>query len=109
MGLGVSGGALRGQFASNNGRVWLASLGENWTEPEQLALTISRHDGDIDNVRLRAMTGDHPADTTKVLGGLRDRGFLTMIGGGRSASYRLAGEAAKARPMTGVTIEDSSP
>ena len=105
MGLGVGGGALRGQFASNNGRLWLASLDENWTEPEQLALTIARHDGDIDNVRLRAVTGEHPTDTTKVLGGLRARGFLAMTGGGRGASYRLAGVAAEALPMTGVTNE----
>lgn len=70
-------------------RVWLRSLGENWTEPEQLALVIAKHEGDIDNPRLRSLTGQHPADVTKVLVSLRDRGLLQMTGFGRNTRYLL--------------------
>jgi ATP-dependent DNA helicase RecG len=70
-------------------RAWLASLGDGWAEAEQLALVCARHEGAVDNLRLRGLTGLHSADVTKVLGSLRDRGLLQMIGGGRTAWYRL--------------------
>jgi ATP-dependent DNA helicase RecG len=70
-------------------RAWLQSLGETWDESEQLALVVTRHEGEIDNPKLRRLTGQHPADVTKVLGSLRDRGLLQMIGGGRFARYQL--------------------
>ena len=38
---------------------------------------------------LRSLTRQHPADTTKTLGALRDRGLLEMIGSGRTARYVL--------------------
>lgn len=74
-------------------RVWLRSLAEQWDEPEQLALLSARHDGDVDNARLRSLTGQHPADATKVLRSLRERGFLEMTGWGRGASYQLGARA----------------
>ena len=70
-------------------RIWLQTLGEQWDEAESLALIIARHEGEIDNLTLRRLTGQHPADTTKTLGSLRDRGFLQMLGGGRGARYQL--------------------
>lgn len=75
-------------------RDWLLSIGETWTQPEQLALVIAKHDGDVDNTKLRSVTGAHPADVTRILGSLRDRELLQMIGGGRSARYAL-GPAAR--------------
>jgi ATP-dependent DNA helicase RecG len=77
-------------------RVWLRSLGEGWSEAEQLALVLARHDGDIDNVRLRSLTGLHSSDVTRILGALRDRDLLRMIGEGRNARYELGASAHKA-------------
>jgi len=74
---------------SEDDRVWLRALGEHWTEAEQLALVIARHEDYVDNRRLRNLTDQHAADVTKVLVGLRDAGFLEMIGGKRGARYQL--------------------
>ncbi|MDQ3699528.1 MAG: putative DNA binding domain-containing protein [Chloroflexota bacterium] len=70
-------------------RAWLHALGGEWSEAEQLALVLARHEGDVDNLRLRRLTGQHPADATKVLGGLRSRGLLQLSGVGRGARYQL--------------------
>lgn len=77
---------------SEDDRRWLQSLGDHWTEEEQVALVFARHEGSVDNLRLRGMAGLHPADATAVLGRLRDRGLLEIQGGGRGAYYRLAPE-----------------
>lgn len=99
----IDGGTERYEFTlelrqahllSDEDRHWLRALGESWTEPEQLALVMARHDGDVENLKLRRVTGQHPADVTKVLGGLRNRGLLQMIGGGRGARYQLGPAAA---------------
>ena len=74
---------------SDDDRAWLDSLGPITDEAEQLALLIARHDGDVDNFRLRSLSGQHPADATKTLGALRNRGLLTMSGWGRGASHQL--------------------
>ncbi len=74
---------------ADDDRAWLRTLGEEWTEAEQLALVLARHEGDVDNVRLRSLTRQHPTDVTKILGSLRDRELLQMIGGGRNARYEL--------------------
>lgn len=82
--------ALRyAHLLSDEDRAWLLSVGEGWSEAEQLALVYAKHEGQIDNARLRREAGLHPADATKVLGSLRDRRFLEMIGAGRGAAYRL--------------------
>jgi ATP-dependent DNA helicase RecG len=75
---------------SEEDRAWLQALGEGWTEAEQLALVAARHEGDVDNLRLRHLTGQHPADATKILIGLRNRGYLQMTGAKRGASYQLS-------------------
>ncbi len=82
---------------SDEDRTWLQSLGGEWSEPEQLALVLARHEGVLDNLRLRSLTGQHAADVTKVLGNLRSRGLLDMIGWGRGARYQL-GSAAMLEP-----------
>lgn len=74
---------------SDEDRIWLQETDPALTQTEQMALLIARHDGTVDNVTLRGTTGEHPADTTKVLGSLRDRGLLEMIGGGRGAHYQI--------------------
>lgn len=74
---------------------WLLALGDDWSEPEQLALVTARHEGDIDNPRLRRRAGLLLAEATKVLTRLRDRGFLLMVGGKRGARYQL-GQATEA-------------
>jgi ATP-dependent DNA helicase RecG len=78
---------------SEEDRVWLSSLGDNWSEAEQLALVFAKHEGDVDNPRLRRLTGQHLYDITKVLGSLRDRHFLTMSRVGRTARYQLGPRA----------------
>lgn len=78
---------------SEDDRTWLHSLGENWTEAEQLALVLARHEGYVDNMTLRHLTGQHSADASKTLRGLRSRMLLQMIGGGRGAYYELGSTA----------------
>jgi ATP-dependent DNA helicase RecG len=77
-------------FLREDDRAWLLSLGDAWSEPEQLALVAARHSGEIDNLTLRSLTGLHAADTTRVLRGLRDRNLLQMIGVGRATRYELS-------------------
>lgn len=75
-------------------RRWLEGVGAGAGEAERLALLLARDDGDTDNLRLRRLTGQHTADASRTLVGLRDRGFLTMAREGRRFVYRLAGAAA---------------
>jgi ATP-dependent DNA helicase RecG len=74
---------------SDDDVAWLGLLGLSLTEEEQLALLIAKHEGDVDNLRLRRLTGQHPSDATKTLGGLRDRQLLRMAGERRGARYPL--------------------
>jgi ATP-dependent DNA helicase RecG len=78
---------------SEDDLAWLRSLGENWSEGEQLALVVARHGGEVDNPTVRRLTGQHPADITRLLGNLRDRGLLQMIGVKRGARYQLGAVA----------------
>jgi hypothetical protein len=50
---------------------------------------VARHGGEVDNPTVRRLTGQHPADITKLLGNLRDRGLLQMLGVKRGARYQL--------------------
>ena len=70
-------------------RSWLGALGIEFSEPEQLALIAARDDSAVDNATLRRLTGMHPTDVTRVLGGLRDMDLLRLAGWGRSAHYVL--------------------
>lgn len=96
-------------------RVWLNSMGGTWSEAEQLALVWARREGEIDNVTLRNLTGEHPADITRVLVSLRDRGLLRQFGAKRGARYRLgvaASGAAGGRAAvvaTGLNVQGSRP
>lgn len=87
---------------SDEDRTWLRTLGDNWLEAEQLALVHARHEGDIDNARLRRLTGQHPVDVSKVLGSLRARGLLQMLGNRRAARYELGPAAIAAIGLLGV-------
>lgn len=82
---------------SQDDREWLARLGIPLSDDEQLGLVIARHDGYVDNASLRQVTGRHLMDVSRVLGGLRDRGLLRMIGAKRGARYELdeTGESAR--------------
>lgn len=68
---------------------WLGGLAADLSNEERLALATARRGGRVDNVTLREMTGAHPTDTTRLLGGLRDRGLLVMRGKGKGAWYEL--------------------
>jgi ATP-dependent DNA helicase RecG len=78
---------------SEEDQIWLGTLGANWNEAEQLALVMAKHDGDVDNFRLRQLTNQHPADVTKVLRNLKSRNLLKMIGSGHKAKYELGNSA----------------
>jgi predicted HTH transcriptional regulator len=78
---------------SDDDREWIRSLGESWTEEEQIALVLARHEGTIDNLRLRRIMGIHSADATRVLSGLRNRQLLEPQSGGRWTWYRLTSKA----------------
>ena len=84
-------------------RNWLDGLGDDWSEPQQIALITARHDETIDNERLRDLTGLHPADATKALVGLRDASLLVMEGRGRGSRYRLGPKASES------DLDDSGP
>ena len=75
---------------SDEDREWLRSLGDAWSEGEQLALVIARHGEPLDNAKLRTITGMHSADATAVFSRLRDRGLLEKRGSGQGTRYRLA-------------------
>ncbi|MGI8477776.1 MAG: ATP-binding protein [Thermomicrobiales bacterium] len=70
-------------------RAWLTSLGEQFSEPEQLALLFVHHNGSIDNQTLRAAIGKNLLDTSRVLGRLKARGHLVIRGSGRRAFYEF--------------------
>jgi ATP-dependent DNA helicase RecG len=74
---------------SEEDQVWLGTLGRYWDEAEQMALVIAKHDGDVDNFRLRQITSQHPADATKTLRNLKNRNYLKMIGSGHKTKYEL--------------------
>jgi ATP-dependent DNA helicase RecG len=83
-------------------RLWLGSMGDAWSEAEQLALVWARREGEIDNVTLRHLTGQHAADASRVLVGLRDRGLLQKLGVKRGARYQLGAVAAEAASLETV-------
>jgi ATP-dependent DNA helicase RecG len=95
---------------SEEDRAWLSALGESWSESEQLALVFAKHEGEIDNPTLRSLTGLHPSDVTKVLGGLRNRDLLIMTGSGRTARYQLGSGASElpVHPQSSVPDPQSS-
>jgi hypothetical protein len=76
-------------FITDDDRAWLEAIGGPWLEGEELALVTARHQGEVDNAALRGLTGQHPSDVTRILGGLRDAGLLRLIGTGRGARYEL--------------------
>ena len=78
---------------SESDRVWLASLGEELADDEQVALATALRRGEVDNRTLRELTGSHRADTTQVLVRLRDRGLFIKLGERRDASYRVSDSA----------------
>lgn len=83
---------------SASDRVWLASLGSELSEDEQVALVTACRVGQIDNRTLRELTGSHRADTTQVLVRLRDSGLFIKLGERRDASYRVS-DAAVAKAL----------
>jgi ATP-dependent DNA helicase RecG len=100
---------------SEDDREWLRALGGDWTEAERMALVLARHEGAVDNLRLRRVTGLQPAAATRTLVGLRDRDLLRMPRGGRGAYYELgpaAGSDARApqpapEAPAGASLQDS--
>lgn len=94
---------------SEDDRKWLNGLGrDGWTEAEQLALVSARHDGEIRNEKLRKLTGEHRADVTKILGNLRDEGYLEKKGYGKGAYYILGEKAAAERAQPKLELEETS-
>lgn len=86
-------GLRHAHLLSEEDRSWLHSMGEEWSEVEQLALVSAKRDGSIDNQTIRRLTGEHASDVTKNLVSLRDRGLLELMGSGRGARYRLGPRA----------------
>ncbi len=77
-------------FLSTEDRTWLTALGDLSDEPKQLALVHAKEQGSVDNAQLCKLTGQHPADATKTLTGLRDGGLLDSEGAGRGTYYTLS-------------------
>jgi ATP-dependent DNA helicase RecG len=93
---------------STDDRSWLKRLNSHWNEAEQLALVHAKHEGYIDNASLTRLTGQHSADISKVLVGLRNRQFLQMISGGRYARYELGPRAISGTRMPTNTATSPS-
>lgn len=94
---------------SGEDRKWLMGFGEGLTEPEQLALVYARRENRIDNERIRTLMGMHPADATKVLTGLRDRGLLKKESDRRGAYYQIPGtQPASSTPSLFDSVTDQS-
>lgn len=89
-------------------RRWLKSLGSQWNEAEQLALVHAKHHGYVDNATLTRLTGQHPADISKILVGLRNRQFLQMISGGRYACYELGAQTILGSRLPTTTATSST-
>ncbi|HVK97324.1 MAG TPA: ATP-binding protein [Flavisolibacter sp.] len=78
---------------TDDDRKWLNSIGGgSFDEHQQLALICARHEGKVDNERLRVITSLHPSDATRVLTGLRDKELLAKINDRRGAYYKLPSE-----------------
>jgi len=61
---------------------------------EVQALVTADLEGGVSNLRMRQITGKHPADLTQLLQGLTRRDLLRQVGRGRGTMYRLPGEMA---------------
>lgn len=57
---------------------------------EQLALAITLSEGRLTHARLSELSNAHPADVSKVLRSLVDKGLLSLTGNGRGAVYRFS-------------------
>jgi len=57
---------------------------------EQLALAITLSEGRLSHARLSELSNAHPADVSKVLRSLVDKGLLSLTGNGRGAVYRFS-------------------
>ena len=78
-------------FLSAEDRLWIARLGTLEDEPQQLALVHAREFEQVTNAHLCKLTGQHSADATKTLSGLREAGWLVPGGTtGRGRFYRLS-------------------
>lgn len=85
---------------TDDDRKWLKSIGASeFDEHQQLALICAKHEGKVDNERLRTMSSLHPSDATRILTGLRDRELLTKINDRRGTYYMLPGS-----PYEGPTL-----
>jgi predicted HTH transcriptional regulator len=82
---------------------WLEYLDPDFGEAQRLALVTARHEGSVDNARLRELTNLHPADVTQVLGNLRDIGLLQMLGAKRGARYELDPSVPSTTPFPSST------
>lgn len=71
---------------------------EKLSEDEVQAVVTAGVEGQVSNARMREITSQHPADLTKMLQQLVQKGFLSQDGQRRWASYRIP-----ARPVRGVT------
>jgi ATP-dependent DNA helicase RecG len=77
-------------FIHDDDRAWLRQLGDDWSEPEQLALVYARHSGAVDTSTLRRMTGLHLSDLARILRDLCERGLLHINEAGRRTQYELS-------------------
>ncbi|MBA3450599.1 MAG: putative DNA binding domain-containing protein, partial [Chloroflexia bacterium] len=89
-------------FLAEDERIWLHGLGERFTEAERMALVRAKRGETVDNQTLSHITGQHPADTTKTLGGLRKQGLLIKQGAGRGVHYELGPHASDAYGWPGL-------
>jgi len=67
------------------------------------ALVTADIEGSVSNIRLQQFLDSHPADITKMLKGLRERGLLKKDGKGRGAVYRLSSRFDGSDTATGVS------
>jgi ATP-dependent DNA helicase RecG len=93
----------------------IQELGEHFGErfellPElgRLALITASTEGVVNNARLREISTDHPADITKMLGGLVRDGLLLPNGTGRGTVYFLPWQKQGGESLFDLRAQDSN-
>ncbi|NLF33210.1 MAG: transcriptional regulator [Planctomycetes bacterium] len=89
---------LRRRFGAKFGKL---------SEDEVQAVVTAAVEGQVSNERMREVTNKHPADLTRVLHALVQKGFLTQDGQRRWATYRLRGGHVRGMARSADSAADS--
>lgn len=75
---------------------------------ERQVLATADVEGSVSNARVQMITGDHPADITRILQGLAAKGLLRQTGHKKGTRYKLAAEQARDRASGSANLRSYS-